>query len=204
MSEFNDNRQPRRRRTQLNAAQYAGQQTLDNSIPLIRTEDAPMQPTNPPRRNPQPPPAQQSANPPMQPMSAAQPMRPQGMNQPGQGSQYAQSGQMRGFRGVQGTPMQPQQGWNNGVQPLDAAHQLEQFPWGQNPTSMNTGRNQPIRGGQMMPKINMKNIQIAAWRKTRLPLRAFFVFLALTVIFSSANDTFLPPMAVPSLKSNPY
>ena len=43
MSEFNDNRQPRRRRTQLNAAQYAGQQTLDNSIPLIRTEDAPMQ-----------------------------------------------------------------------------------------------------------------------------------------------------------------
>ena len=74
MSEFNDNRQPRRRRTQLNAAQYAGQQTLDNSIPLIRTEDAPMQPTNPPRRNPQPPPAQQSANPPMQPMSAAQPM----------------------------------------------------------------------------------------------------------------------------------
>lgn len=45
MSEFNDNRQPRRRRTQLNAAQYAGQQTLDNSIPLIRTEDAPMQPT---------------------------------------------------------------------------------------------------------------------------------------------------------------
>ena len=71
MSEFNDNRQPRRRRTQLNAAQYAGQQTLDNSIPLIRTEDAPMQPTNPPRRNPQPPPAQQSANPPMQPMSAA-------------------------------------------------------------------------------------------------------------------------------------
>ena len=55
MSEFNDNRQPRRRRTQLNAAQYAGQQTLDNSIPLIRTEDAPMQPTNPPRRNPQPP-----------------------------------------------------------------------------------------------------------------------------------------------------
>ena len=71
MSEFNDNKQPRRRRTQLNAAQYAGQQTLDNSIPLIRTEDAPMQPTNPPRRNPQPPPAQQSANPPMQPMSAA-------------------------------------------------------------------------------------------------------------------------------------
>ena len=61
MSEFNDNRQPRRRRTQLNAAQYAGQQTLDNSIPLIRTEDTPMQPTNPPRRNPQPPPAQQSA-----------------------------------------------------------------------------------------------------------------------------------------------
>ena len=58
MSEFNDNRQPRRRRTQLNAAQYAGQQTLDNSIPLIRTEDAPMQPTNPPRRNPQLPPAQ--------------------------------------------------------------------------------------------------------------------------------------------------
>lgn len=111
MSEFNDNKQPRRRRTQLNAAQYAGQQTLDNSIPLIRTEDAPMQPTNPPRRNPQPPPAQQSANPPMQPMgvaqpmSAAQPMRPQGMNQPGQGSQYAQSGQMHGFRGVQGTPM---------------------------------------------------------------------------------------------------
>ena len=52
MSEFNDNRQPRRRRTQLNAAQYAGQQTLDNSIPLIRTEDTPMQPTNPPRRNP--------------------------------------------------------------------------------------------------------------------------------------------------------
>ena len=169
MSEFNDNKQPRRRRTQLNAAQYAGQQTLDNSIPLIRTEDAPMQPTNPPRRNPQPPPAQQSANPPMQPMgaaqpmsaarpmgaaqpmSAAQPMRPQGMNQPGQGSQYAQSGQMHGFRGVQGTPMQPQQGWNNGVQPLDAAHQLEQFSWGQNPTSMNTGRNQPIRGGQMMP-----------------------------------------------------
>lgn len=50
MSEFNDNKQPRRRRTQLNAAQYAGQQTLDNSIPLIRTEDAPMQPTNPPRR----------------------------------------------------------------------------------------------------------------------------------------------------------
>ena len=74
MSEFNDNKQPRRRRTQLNAAQYAGQQTLDNSIPLIRTEDAPMQPTNPPRRNPQPLPAQQSANPPMQPMSAAQPM----------------------------------------------------------------------------------------------------------------------------------
>ena len=163
MSEFNDNRQPRRRRTQLNAAQYAGQQTLDNSIPLIRTEDAPMQPTNPPRRNPQPPPAQQSANPPMQPMSAAQPMgaaqpmsaaqpmRPQGMNQPGQGSQYAQSGQMRGFRGVQGTPMQPQQGWNNGVQPLDAAHQLEQFPWGQHQQNMNTGRNQSIRGGQMMP-----------------------------------------------------
>ena len=151
MSEFNDNKQPRRRRTQLNAAQYAGQQTLDNSIPLIRTEDTPMQPTNPPRRNPQPPPAQQSANPPMQPMSAAQPMRPQGMNQLGQGSQYAQSGQMHGFRGVQGTPMQPQQGWNNGVQPLDAAHQLEQFSWGQNPTSMNTGRNQPIRGGQMMP-----------------------------------------------------
>lgn len=151
MSEFNDNKQPRRRRTQLNAAQYAGQQTLDNSIPLIRTEDAPMQPTNPPRRNPQPPPAQQSTNPPMQPMGAAQPMRPQGMNQPGQGSQYAQSGQMRGFHGVQGTPMQPQQGWNNGVQPLDAAHQLEQFSWGQNPTSMNTGRNQPIRGGQMMP-----------------------------------------------------
>lgn len=60
MSEFNDNRQPRRRRTQLNAAQYAGQQTLDNSIPLIRTEDAPMQPTNPPRRNPQPAPAQQT------------------------------------------------------------------------------------------------------------------------------------------------
>ena len=51
-------------------------------------------------------------------MSAAQPMRPQGMNQPGQGSQYAQSGQMHGFRGVQGTPMQPRQGWNNGVQPL--------------------------------------------------------------------------------------
>jgi len=157
MSEFNDNKQPRRRRTQLNAAQYAGQQTLDNSIPLIRTEDAPMQPTNPPRRNPQPPPAQQSANPPMQPMSAAQPMgaaqpmRPQGMNQPGQGSQYAQSGQMRGFHGVQGTPMQPQQGWNNGVQPLDAAHQLEQFSWGQHQQSMNTGRNQPIRGGQMMP-----------------------------------------------------
>lgn len=164
MSEFNDNRQPRRRRTQLNAAQYAGQQTLDNSIPLIRTEDTPPQPINP-----QPTPVQQSANPPMQPMSAAQPMgaaqpmnaaqpmgaaqpmRPQGMNQPGQGSQYAQSGQMRGFRGVQGTPMQPQQGWNSGVQPLDAAHQMEQFPWGQNPTSMNTGRNQPIRGGQMMP-----------------------------------------------------
>ena len=142
MSEFNDNRQPRRRRTQLNAAQYAGQQTLDNSIPLIRTEDTPPQPINP-----QPTPVQQkSANPPMQPMSAAQPMgaaqpmnaaqpmgaaqpmRPQGMNQPGQGSQYAQSGQMRGFRGVQGTPMQPQQGWNNGVQPLDAAHQMEQFP----------------------------------------------------------------------------
>lgn len=136
MSEFNDNKQPRRRRTQLNAAQYAGQQTLDNSIPLIRTEDTPMQPTNPPRRNPQPPPAQQSANPHMQPMgaaqpmSAAQPMRPQGMNQPGQGSQYAQSGKMCGFRGVQGTPMQPQQGWNNGVQPLDAAHQMEQFSWG--------------------------------------------------------------------------
>ena len=47
MSEFNDNRQPRRRRTQLNAAQYAGQQTLDNSIPLIRTEDAPRSPRNP-------------------------------------------------------------------------------------------------------------------------------------------------------------
>ena len=30
MSEFNDNKQPRRRRTQLNAAQYAGQQTLDD------------------------------------------------------------------------------------------------------------------------------------------------------------------------------
>ena len=47
--------------------------------------------------------------------------------------------------------MQPQQGWNNGVQPLDAAHQLEQFSWGQHQQSMNTGRNQPIRGGQMMP-----------------------------------------------------
>ena len=185
MSETNYSKQPRRRRTQLNAAQYAGQQTLDDSIPLVRTEeDAPMQPNqqlnpawaNPPVMrmstvNPANPvnqanptnPARQNANPPMQPMNPVRPQtqtmppvqttRPQPINQANQpvnqqGNPYAQNGQMRGFRGVQGTPVQPQQGWNSGVQPLDTAHQMEQFPWGKNP---NTGRNQPIRGAQPMP-----------------------------------------------------
>ena len=175
MSETNDSKQPRRRRTQLNAAQYAGQQTLDDSIPLIRTEDEPVQPknqqpnptwTNQPMMrmstlNPAQPP-RQSANPPMnpvcpqtQPMQPVQQTRPQPVNQPiqpmnQQGNPYAQNGSMRGFRGVQGTPVPPQQGWNSGVQPLDTAHQMEQFPWGQNQQSMNTGRNQPIRGTQPM------------------------------------------------------
>lgn len=182
MSETNDSKQPRRRRTQLNAAQYAGQQTLDDSIPLVRAEeDAPVQPTNQPPKNQQQnlawanqpmmrmstttpvtpaQPARQSANPPMnpvrpqtQPMQPVQQTRPQPVNQVNQpvnqqGNPYAQNGQMHGFRGVQGTPVPPQQGWNSGVQPLDTAHQMEQFPWGQNP---NTGRNQPIRGTQPMP-----------------------------------------------------
>lgn len=162
MSEFNDNKQPRRRRTQLNAAQYAGQQTLDNSIPY-------------PHRGYAPAADKSAADPGAAERQSAHAADGCGSadgcgtadecgTADGCGTADAPAGDESAGAGEpicakranarlprRGTPMQPQQGWNSGVQPLDAAHQNGAVLVGQNPTSMNTGRNQPIRGGQMMP-----------------------------------------------------
>lgn len=184
MSETNDNKQPRRRRTQLNAAQYTDwQQTLDDSIPIIRTEEKqPTQPVNQPQTGnqamPVNPPVRQTTQL-MQPLNAVQPMNPAQplrqqtqpmppVQQPNQPT-YPVGGQMHGFRGVQGTPMQSQQNWNNGVQPLDPARAMEQFSWGQNPAGMNTGRNQPIRGGQPMQNPQMPNQPMNPQRPQNAP-----------------------------------
>lgn len=146
-----DENKPRRRRTQLNAAQYGDwQQTLDDSIPIIHTENQP--------RGETPVQPQQSA----QPMGTTQPMSaPPVQQRPAAQSGYGTSGQMHGFRAVQGTPMQPTQNWNNGIQPLDGGFQPEPFVWqsyqntppvqGAQPMQQTTGRNGSVQNAQRMP-----------------------------------------------------
>lgn len=135
-----DENKPRRRRTQLNAAQYGDwQQTLDDSIPIIHTE-------NQPRSEESVQPVSQQ---PQQMMNAAQPTnampRPQ---RPAAQSGYGTSRQMHGFRSVHGTPMQPTQNWNNGIQPLDGGFQSEPFVWQPYQPAQGT---QPVQAAQPMP-----------------------------------------------------
>ena len=129
-----------RRRTQLNAAQYDGwQQELDDSIPIIHTKQPPRSAEQPARSAN----TAQPANPQPSPQRAA--------TQPN----YGASGQMHGFRAVQGTPVQPAQNWNNGVQPLDGGFQPTTFSWqpmpNTQPVQPMNGRSALAQGGRPMP-----------------------------------------------------